>query len=217
MTKYLSLFSIVEIDDTLKYLREWKPQTENPNLTRIIANYLQLYTTLNDKRVVFFSNTRSKCMCIRNALGCCLQNFYIQIHTFVPISEHRLVKGCCHNCERFNSPEFLHTNSPQNNSPDWLKYFSLLDIKKRFGFVNDALEVSQLLRESAVQKFLTKTHECTCFSLECCLKSLHALTTTDYQESQIVNFQKFLCCQTCFMKASKTPARSDSNHLSGDR
>lgn len=203
--------SIVEIDDMLKYLRDWTPKEDNSNLTVMIQDYLRLHKTFTDKRVAFYSNTRGECQCIRNALGCCLQNFYIQIHTFVPIAEHRLVKACCQSCDRFNCGEFLQINAPMSTLPDWYKYFNLLDIKKRFDFVNDALEASQLLRDPSVQQFLNNTSECTCYRLTCCLTTLYDHAKNTDNESQIMNFKQLTCCHGCSMKANQTPVKSNGS------
>ena len=180
-------------EDKIKYLTNLK-LNEHKNVLTVIKQYVRMLEIFTQESVQKYSNQRidSTCQCIRNALGCCLQNLYTQQNR----ENQLLLDKCCSKCVEFNfqtsfndneyfdlaeakvsgrylllgdtknKKAFNCINSVENSKTNWFMYFNDIQVINRHEFLSNTLRASNLLRDKSVQKFFSKhATNCDCLNL----------------------------------------------------
>ena len=179
--------------EKIKYLTNLK-LNEHKNVLAAIKQYVKMVEIFTQESVQKYLNQRvdSACQCIRNALGCCLEN----LHTQQNRENRFLLDKCCAKCAEFNfkhsfndneyfdlaeakvsgrylllgdvknNKAFNHINCEEKSKPKWFIYFNDMKITNRLEFISNTLRASNLLRDACVQKFFSKhAANCDCLNL----------------------------------------------------
>lgn len=209
MTPKVNEFKDNEINSIISYLSNLK--LKNKLCLKAINNYIDLYETLSDSKVQNFlskrSNTSDDCLCIQNALGCCLRKIHSNIES-IDKQKSTVFDECCQECKTFSFYYFrkersqmnlseLEMNKFETEEPDWFK--DLNDLK-RLNFIDQVFKAHNKLRTPNVHEFLVQSNKANCKCLQrivvCCIKKMYE-SINESSNNNLKAFLEYDCCLDC--------------------
>lgn len=203
-----------DISNIISYLGNLK--LKNKLNLKVVNNYIDLYRTFSDSKVKYYLDKRSlviDCVCIKNAIGCCLQGFHENFIKNDSINNN--FDKCCGDCTNFEFYHYravpnqqnlynlsnLELNKFETEEPDWFK--DLMDLKfTKYDFINDSLLVHNMLRTPNAHEFLIKLDEskCDCLkrTIKCCIEKIYEMLKMNESQQNLKDLLDYTCCNGCF-------------------